>query len=261
MGKRWMTSIACAAVLLVASCAGSAGKSPLTLVQSAGDAVIAAKTARVEMRFETSGQSFTMDGQLDFANGQGSFAMDIPGVVKFEGVYKGTDMFVRTGGQGAGWTQIKLEGDLAEQALQGLGADPRAMLDQLSGAGGITEEGTEEIRGVSTTRYSGSLDFDKALEAAGTPQAQIDEFKAQAASMGKLSATIDVYLDDAGLAHRTVVHLKMGSAFDMTMTMDMLDFGKPVDIIAPSPDEVAVTKSASTQYEVNQLMQSLVAGG
>lgn len=258
MRKRWMAAIVCAAILLVASCASSASKSPLTLVQRAGDAVIAAKTARIEMRFESAGQSFTMDGQLDFVNKQGAFSMDIPSVVSFEGVYKGTDMFVRAGG--TGWTRIQMKGDLAEQALQGLGADPRAMLEQLSGAGGITEQGTEEIRGVSTTHFSGTIDFDKALEAQGTPQAQIDQLKTQAKSMGTLSSSVDVYLDDSGLAHRTVSHVKVGQAFVITMTMDLLDFGKPVNITMPSPSEVVATRSASSQYEMNQLMQALVAG-
>ena len=259
MMTRWLAAIVCATALVLTSCGGGDGKSSLTLVQGAGDAVIAAETARAEMRFESSGQSFTMEGQLDFANATGSFAMNAPGIAEFEGVYTGTEMFVRTGG--GGWTLIQMEGDLAEQALQGLGADPLAILEQLSGAGGIKDKGSEEIRGVETTHYSGDVDLVKALEAQGMPQEQIDQFKEQVASAGKVTSTIDVYIDANGLAHRTVSHFKMAGAFEMTMTMDLLDFGEPVNITVPAPEDVVRTEAASTQYEVNQLMQSLLVGG
>lgn len=259
MKLRRTALIMAAGLLLLAACGGAKQESSLTLVQGAGAAVIAEKTARVEMRFETGDVSFTMDGQIDFANKLTAFTMDIPMAGVFDIVSEGTSLYVRK--DGGGWTLIELTGAAAEQTSQGLGADPRALLEQLADAGGITVKGTEELRGVQTTRYSGQVDIHKALEAQGMPQEQIDLFDEQIKGAGKITSTIDVYLDDDGLAHRTVSRTKVGSLMDVTMTMDLLDFGEPVDITVPARGDVVRTETASTQFEVNQLTQSLFVGG
>lgn len=258
MKLRWTVSIIAAGVLLLAACGGAEKESSLTLVQGAGAAVIAEKTARVEMRFETGDVSFTMDGQIDFANQLMAFAMDLPMVGTVDVVSEGTSVYLRKAGEG--WTLIELTGAAAEQTTQGMGADPRALLEQLADASGITVEGTEELRGVQVTRYSGQVDIHKALEAQGMPQEQIDLFDEQIKGAGKVSSTVDVYLDDDGLAHRTVSRTKVGSIMDITMTMDLLDFGEPVDITIPARGDVVRTETASTQFEVNQLTQSIFAG-
>lgn len=258
MKLRRTVSILGASLLLLAACGGAKQESSLTLVQGAGAAVIAEKTARVEMRFETGDVSFTMDGQIDFANQRTAFTMDVPMAGTFDIVSEGTSLYINKGG--AGWTRIELTGAAAEQTAQGLGADPRAMLEQLSDASGITVKGDQELRGVKTTRYSGTVDIHKALEAQGMPQEQIDLFDEQIKGAGKITSTVDVYLDDDGLAHRTVSRTKVGSLMDITMTMDLLDFGEPVDITVPAPSDVVRTETASTQYEVNQLTQSIFAG-
>lgn len=255
--RRTVTILGAAALL--SACGGAKTESSLTLVQGAGAAVIAEKTARVEMRFETSDVSFTMDGQIDFTNKRTSFTMDVPTVGSVDLVSEGASLYIRKAGEG--WTLIELTGAAAEQTTQGLGADPRALLEQLAEASGITVEGTEELRGVQTTRYSGEVDIHKALEAQGMPQEQIDLFDEQIKGVGKVTSTVDVYLDDDGLAHRTVSHTKVGSLMDITMTMDLLDFGEPVDITVPARGDVVRTETASTQYEVNQLTQSIFVGG
>lgn len=256
--KRWMTATVCATALLLSSC-GDGGKTSVQLVQGAGDAVIAKKTATLEVNFDAGGQKFAMAGQIDFANLKGFFTMDLPSVGKVELVYDGAQMFVHRDSEG--WTRINLTGDLAATALQGFGADPRALLEQMSGAGGITEVSTEQIRGVETTHYRGDLDIVKALEAQGMPQAQIDEFMKQASDLGTVTSTFDVYIDGDGLAHRTVSHTKMASLTDVTITMDLLDFGKPVDVRVPADSEVVRTEKASSQHEMQQVLQSILAGG
>ncbi|MGQ0431991.1 MAG: hypothetical protein ACT452_06260 [Microthrixaceae bacterium] len=258
MKLRRTVSILGAALLLLTACGGAKQESSLTLVQGAGAAVIAEKTARVEMRLESDDVTFTMDGQIDFANLLTSLTIDVPMVGAVEFVSDGTSAYMRKAG--AGWTRIELTGVAAEQATQGLGADPRALLEQLSDASGITVKGTEELRGVEVTRYSGEVDIRKALVAQGMPQEQIDLFDEQIKGAGTVTSTVDVYLDEDGLAHRTMSRTKVGSLMDITMTMDLLDFGEPVDITVPAASDVVRTETASTQYEVNQLTQSILAG-
>ena len=256
MTKRWTTALA-AGALLLASCGESGGQTTVELVQGAGAAVIEQETARMEMRFEGGGQSFTMDGEIDFANAASSFVMDIPGATALEYVGKDTSIYIRSAG--GGWTRIDLTGGAADLATQSLGADPRAMLEQLADADGISEDGTEEIRGVRTTKYSGRIDLEKAMRAQGMSDEQIELTKSQLNGAGEVDATVEVFLDDDGLAHRTVSRIAVGSLMDIAVTMDLLDFGTPVDIRVPSDDEVVRTESASSHLELNELLQSILA--
>lgn len=258
MTTRWMTALLAAALLLT-SCgaSGNNGETSVELVQGAGAAVLAQKTARLEMRFEGAGQEFVMDGEIDFVENASTLAMDIPGVGVIDIVSSGTNLYVRKAGEG--WTKIELTGEAAKLTTQGFGADPRAVLEQLTDADGITMEGTEDLRGHRTTKYRGRLDLEKAMRAQGITDDQIDLLNEQLEGAGEVDATVEVYLDDDGLAHRTISRTKIGSFLDITVTMDLLDFGVPVDIRVPSDDDVVHTDSASTQLELNTATQSIFA--
>jgi len=58
-----------------------------------------------------------------------------------------------------------------------------------------------------------------------------------------------------------VSRTKVGSMMDITVTMDLLDFGEPVDIAIPASGDVVRTETASNQFEVSQLTQSIFVGG
>lgn len=256
MTKRVIAAVLTAGLLL-AGCGNGGGKGDeLTLVQGAGAAVLAQKTARAEMHTKIAGQDIVMTGELDFEHKASSLTMSIPVLGKVDIVSSGSNLYIRR--EGSGWNKIEMTGGLGEQALQGLIADPRSMLGQVAGADRIKDEGTVDIRGVVTTHYSGQVDLVKALQAQGIPAAQIDQVKAQA-DASTLVSTVDVYLDDSGLAHRTISHTKVGS-LDISMTLDLLDFGAPVTITIPAPSEVVLTQSASNQYEASQLLQSILSG-
>lgn len=251
--------MACTAALLAACGDGTTttGEDALTLVQRSGDAVFAEETARMEIVVDAAGQTLEMEGQIDFVNQRGDFKMDHELTGPIELVQDGATVFLRKDGP---WIAIDLVGEAAEQALSASGADPRAMLEQLGDVASVEEVGADEIRGVSVTHFRGALDIPSAMRAQGATQDDIDKLEQQLAQIGEdVTATVDVFIDENGLAHRTVMNMAAGDVFEMTMTMDLLDFGAPVDITVPDPADVSERRSASTQFELQQLTQTLLA--
>ena len=108
------------------------------------------------------------------------------------------------------------------------------------------------IRGVDTTHYQATLDLGKAIDRAEVPPALREKLEQlltpQGADAPKLPA--DVWVDGDGLVRRIRLHLDLGSflgaagngdsaaAPSMTVSMDLYDFGAPVNVVAPPADQV-----------------------
>ena len=128
--------------------------------------------------------------------------------------------------------------------LGGTSTSPTAMLETLRGvAGDVEEVGTEEVRGVETTHYRATIDLDAVLQQ--VPDAQRAEVEAaleQLSAAGRGTMPVEVWVDGDGLARRMVVALEqlpgMGATGSMRMTMEMFDYGEPVDVQVPDPSEV-----------------------
>lgn len=145
----------------------------------------------------------------------------------------------------SGWISVSPEdlGTTAEGLGLGVGAyDPSSFLDGLRGVTGDPERvGEEDVRGVATTHYTATMDMDRALAAA--PEAQRDLLEAQLEQLGDAEVTMDVWVDGDGLLRRMEMDMgemlaAMGTGGAATMTMELFDYGAPVDIQLPSPDEV-----------------------
>jgi hypothetical protein len=153
---------------------------------------------------------------------------------------------------GKSWVRLDvgqaLEGqgfDFSE--LQGMtGNDPRKMLDFLRAASDDIETvGTEELRGVRTTHYRATVtlaDYDKLV-----PAEKREEFRSMLGEMieqtGLDEIPVDVWLDELGLVRRfdmSVTATQPGTAesLDATMTFELFDYGKKVDVEPPPADEV-----------------------
>ena len=136
--------------------------------------------------------------------------------------------------------------DLGGLASQGAN-DPTNALDALEGVSRrtVVEVGDEEVRGVSTTHYTATIDMEEAYQAAqdaaeeaGTDGPIIDEeqFDEFVAAYGDAPVETDIWIDDDGLVRRqTMVIEVMGQ--DMTQTMEFFDYGEPVEVDIPADDE------------------------
>jgi hypothetical protein len=160
-------------------------------------------------------------------------------------IYMRVPMLTYIGGP-SGWLSMNPEDMGMSSDALGLGAgtyDPSSIIESLRGAGGEPEVvGTEDVRGVETTHYRATVDLDDAI--AQVPEDQRAFIEAQLEQLGDSSIPLDVWVDAEGLPRRMRLDMgdllgqAMGAEVGVVMTMDFFDYGVPVDIQVPSPDEV-----------------------
>jgi hypothetical protein len=122
--------------------------------------------------------------------------------------------------------------------------DPGPLLDMLGGVGdGVTDEGTEEVRGVETTHFAGSFTMRDALEEVPEDQrASVEALFGSGQLGGDLLDTeipVDVFVDDDGLVRRMEMVMDFGALGGvdvpaLTMAMDLFDFGADISVAPPT---------------------------
>lgn len=146
----------------------------------------------------------------------------------------------------SGWLTVTPEA-LAEVGDLGLASgasDPSQMLQALRGVSDDIEEvGAQDVRGEPTTHYRATADLGRAIEAA--PEAQRERLKEQLEGfdieLGEVP--FDVWVDSEGRARRVTFDFAdladglLGGAGSASLTMDIFDYGQPVDVEIPDPSE------------------------
>jgi hypothetical protein len=127
----------------------------------------------------------------------------------------------------------KLFGPVLEQ-LHG-SVDPMSNLSLLKGVTTITPAGTEQVDGVSTTKYTASVDLVTAAAQATGPAAQ--QYK-ELVGGGARTMRYTLWVDGQNLPRKfaTRVPTTVGT---VAATGTYTDWGKPVSIPAPKPRQVA----------------------
>lgn len=251
---------------------GSAGVQAL---QAAPDSVAAAGTAAFELVISISGgdQTFEMtaNGVLDTEARRMAMEMDLGSMLRevaessgevlpagmdepMRFVVDGDQVYIRmpmldalTGT--SGWLSASPE-DLG-QAGGSLGvdvesSDPSALLEMLRGVAGDVEEiGTADVRGVPTTGYRATISLAKALEEMPAEQREQMGSQFDGLDLGSAQLPVEVWVDDNGLPRRVTMTFGdlmplegLGAGGSMEMRMEFFDYGEPVTIEVPSPDEV-----------------------
>ncbi len=156
------------------------------------------------------------------------------------------------------WIEFDLESlgaeagiDLSQLEQLGQG-DPSQALDYLRATGSVEEVGTEEIGGVETTHYQGSIMLDSVVEQVPAEQQEavrkaIEKLKKQT---GLTEIPVDVWVDGDGLLRRMsftyTAKVPVGGETQdasSTVTMEFSDYGIEVDVEAPPADEVTTSPS------------------
>jgi hypothetical protein len=218
--------------------------------------------------------TFNMDGALDAANGQSSFTIDLEqltsalpaseqaGVGAFIGdgnlqiVTDDGDVYLQLGNLssllGATTGQSWLKISVGEKAAGAVGAplgDGTEILKLIDQAGGLETVGTEQVRGAETTHYRGTLDLASALA-----EVSADERAKAESELGKVgidpsmaTVPVDVWIGTDGLVRRVQIGVQgvettasTTATDDLggTFTMELYDFGQPVNITVPPADQV-----------------------
>ncbi len=252
---------ALAAALVVTACSG-----PLPGEDLARAAELARQEGSVSvfMRMEAHTPSGNLtvegDGAFDLTNSRGRLDLSTalpegtpaPELGDTELVYDGLVMYMKWPGalgsapQGKSWLKIDLEkaagADLAQLGQMGDG-NPMQGLDYLKGTKDIQEVGQEDVRGVSTTHYSATLDFELLHDQ--LPSQSAASVRRLIQTSGLREAPIDVWLDADGLPRRASYRFSPEDAgaptpalTDMSFTMELFDYGNPVRVEIPPASEV-----------------------
>jgi hypothetical protein len=274
---RKLTMVVAAPVLLVSACAHEAdvatviGEPALIAVRSAPDEAAKAGSAHFEVTvsLESPEGAFEMVSTGGYSGHRMAMEMDLGSALAGlaqaagEGLPEGFDEPLRVVVDGTttylrlpmldgltgvkGWlsaTPEELEATGGSLGLSEATSDPSQLLEMLRGvADDVESVGPDEVRGVATTRYHGTVDLDRAIDHA--PAARRDQIRAQLealdADLG--SVPVDVWVDADGLARRMVVDLgavaatAMGAGGTATMTMELFDYGQDVQIDVPDASE------------------------
>jgi hypothetical protein len=145
---------------------------------------------------------------------------------------------------GQTWVRMDLEqagksmGIDFSQLMSGANENPGQTLDMLRASGDVTEVGTEDLDGVSTTHYTATIDLTKEADRLGSGgQAMVQRLIAMGAPS---TIPVDVWVSDDGYVRRMTMDESMvqqGRATDMKLTLDMSDYGTTVNVTAPPSDE------------------------
>jgi len=235
---------------------------PLELVAASADRTAAAKTSRVSLELSVTGSdavTITGDGNVDYVTARMALDMSVSsasaGVVATTSErVVGSALYLDVSGiPGSGfdralggkrWVKV----DIGDDALHRLGlddtsalgsSDPSQVLQALRGVADVREVGHDVVRGVDTTHYAANVDLQRAI--ASTPSQDRNDARRALGMLGSTTIPIDVWVDAQGRARRMTVHADTsalgvsGRAF--TMTVELYDFGAPVDVQPPPADD------------------------
>jgi hypothetical protein len=241
--------------------------SPQAAVAQAATKTAEVGSARVSFTGTMSGVPggpFTFEGEGEFSGQQGRMTFDMSDLGaatggafggEMEMVMDGLVIYIKFPPQvasqlpgGKEWIRIDLKaageelGVDFEDLMQLQQTDPTQTLQYLRGASDDFERvGSEQVRGVETTHYRGTVDLRKALER--IPADSREAFERVLELVGDTKMPFEVWIDDDGLARRMKYEQPLpagesGEEMTMVLTTDMYDFGVEVDVEPPADDEV-----------------------
>jgi hypothetical protein len=234
------------------------GSDASALIAAAQAKTTAAGSARVSFTLEMTGGAAdgTMSGDGVFDRHGGRMTMDLGGLSggalgsgQAEVIFRDLVYYMKlpeaAAAQlptGKAWLKFDLgalskeQGLDFEQLTQLNQSDPSQALQLLSGAEDFEEVGKEEVRGVETTHYRGTVDMSKVAENA--PEDLQDDIRKIVEATGERTVPMDVWVDGDGLARRLKWTQQLPQGAAMTMDEELYDFGVEVDAEPPPEDEV-----------------------
>lgn len=208
------------------------GFTPQTLrMTGTGEVDASSKRARMTIAYDVAGQKFEAEVAMDWPVMYMHFPPELGAQLP----------------SGKSWIKFDLQkigkqlGVDLQQLMQVSQADPSQGLQYLRGASNVERVSEESVRGVDTTHYRGTIEFRRVAK-------EFPELKESIERLIELSTVervpTDVWVDDDGLIRRMRLdYQNMRFApgqpqGDMTMTMELFDFGADVDVEPPPDDEV-----------------------
>ncbi|GLU49280.1 LppX_LprAFG lipoprotein [Nocardiopsis ansamitocini] len=132
---------------------------------------------------------------------------------------------------GSGWTRTSLSdvGELGVDVSEAV--DPGAQVAKLQEAADLSEEGQEEVNGVATTKFAGTLPVSSAIET--LPEDVRAATEQEYADAGLTEIPFTLWVDGDDLPRRIVTDMGQSS-----MTVEYLEFNGDITIELPSEDQI-----------------------
>ncbi|WP_017622503.1 LolA-like protein [Nocardiopsis chromatogenes] len=195
-------------------------------------------TATMEMGGSMSGVSLDMNSDIEYT------ATPEP-TVKMESTSNGTSSTILMRGSemvmqsdmpgaapgGPEWLRMDLS-QMGEQGGNAGAQDPLAEVEKLMAANDVQEEGSADVNGVETTRYSGTYSTEEALQELD-PEAQ-EAARQVYDQSGVSEVSFEVFVDGDGLPRRVTTD----AGGTVTSSIDFTSFNEPVDVEWPSEDQI-----------------------
>lgn len=189
--------------------------------------------------------TLSVKGSFDLAGDKGRLAVDMldaPGPRHVDEVFTNGTVYVGGFlGMEDSWDSTARDEAEAHYLLRAPLNDPEHVLRQAAGMRKVSKVGEEKVNGAPAVHYRGILEDDMVtLRLAQDMRAQWAAGKKQ---IGEIPVFADVWVDRNGRAARTLLSCAMGPV-SVTVTMNLADFGKPVEAVAPDPDKVTPVPSS-----------------
>jgi hypothetical protein len=271
-----------AAAVAAAACGGGGGgsstSSSSTAPMSDAKALLAAAPQKVaNASSSTVSFSITIDsdqlgsaltipgqGQFDYKTKEGRLTMDYGDVLNAAGqngsgevqiltkgnlYYLKWPLFSKALGASTPWvsfdvTKLDQISGIDTSSLQQVNqGDPSQTLVYLKAAGTVDEQGTEDVAGVSATKYHAIIDVDKisALAPADQRDAIAASVKSLKEQYGIAKLPMDVWLDGQGLPRKLFYEIStkaQGQNVKTSLTMNLADYGINVNVEPPPASQV-----------------------
>jgi hypothetical protein len=256
--------LALLAVALPIAC--GSGDSASEVLTPEDVAAAAARTAEVESyrtsfegTIQAAGESVEMSGEGEFASegkrGSMTMNMSVQGqdltmdmVIAWPAFYMRFTPELRADlPAGKEWVKFDIQklgkefGVDFNELMQASQSDPTQALEYLRRVSDLKTLGQEDVRGVETTHFRGEVDLKRV--AAEAPPATRDSVERVLELSGLDRLPTEVWVSSDGLVRRmkyTYADMRSPGAppIDMTMQMELYDFGVAVDVTEPPADQV-----------------------
>lgn len=260
-----------AAVAFIAAGCGGGGKhaaTPLELVSQAVSKTTTSNSAKFHMTITEKSNgigpfTFIADGVSDASSRSAKMTLDMSSIAQLLGggkagnaadwqadvILDGTNaknvveymrlpVLAKQLPGGKPWVKIELnklgslKGVDVTTLLQSAGQqDPTQALQLLRSVGDVKEVGSEQVGGVDTTHYSGTIDPQKVADKSG-----LTGLGPVLAASGAQTIPIDVWIDGNGYVRKFQESVK-GTNATVQIEADLSDFGSKVDLTPPPADQ------------------------
>jgi hypothetical protein len=258
LGRRPLAClVAMAALAGLPACASSDDEredSADVTLERAARVTEAAGGARFRMDLEVQGASVATTGYVDLRDGDMTMSMELPGAGKMQAVMvelveylRPPDGFEDQMGLSAGrhWLRIDLRDagrilrfDPASM-MGGSGGDPHRWIEQLGAATSVETVGHDSVDGVQTTHLKATLDLRKMVEQVPEDQRASARrgIEKSIEELGTAQMAVEVWIDGEDRIRHLEETLKTRDG-DVTIDMELYDYGAKESIAAPPSDEV-----------------------